>query len=220
MKKIAKAILKGGLPVPGFVKPVIRAFYFLGVGVCGGLVFLKKFFWVEPVVRSLCDHVGKRLRAECLPFIRGQGRISLGDDVNLSGRSCFYLMRGMTEKPVIDIGSNVFIGHGCTLTAAKRISIGNHCLVSAGVRIQDNDGHPLDAAKRIAGEKISPEGVAPVTIQDGVWLGAKAIILKGVTIGKNAVVGTGSVVTKDVPAGTVVAGNPATVVRRLTVQDD
>lgn len=215
MRQMVKAILRGGMPVPGFVKPVIRAIYYLGMGVCGCLVFLKKFFWVEPVVRSLCERVGKRLRAERLPFIRGDGRMSLGDDVNLSGRSCFYMMRGMPEKPVIDLGNHVFLGNGCTLSAANRIVIGDHCLVSAGVRIHDNDGHPLDAEKRKAGEKILPEDAAPVIIEENAWIGAQAIILKGVTIGKNAVVGSGAVVTQDVPANTVVAGNPARIVKSV-----
>jgi len=54
---------------------------------------------------------------------------------------------------------------------------------------------------------------APIVIEDSAWIGAGAIILAGVTIGRNAVVGAGSVVTKDVPAGAVVAGNPARVIK-------
>jgi acetyltransferase-like isoleucine patch superfamily enzyme len=56
----------------------------------------------------------------------------------------------------------------------------------------------------------------PVTIKDGAWINFGAIVLKGVTIGEGAVVAAGAVVTKDVPANTVVAGNPARVVKALS----
>jgi galactoside O-acetyltransferase len=58
--------------------------------------------------------------------------------------------------------------------------------------------------------------LAPVKIQDKVWIGFNAIVLKGVTIGEGAVVGAGAVVTRNVPAYTVVAGNPARPIRELT----
>ena len=58
-------------------------------------------------------------------------------------------------------------------------------------------------------------GERPVSIGDDVWIGANAMILRGVTLGEGAVVGAGAVVTGDVPAHTIVAGNPATVVREL-----
>ncbi len=107
----------------------------------------------------------------------------------------------------------MFIGHGCTFSSARLISIGDDCLISAGVRIHDNDGHSLDAAKRIAKQPIGPENVKPVTLEDGVWIGAGAVILKGVTVGRQAIVGAGAVVTHDVPAGSTVAGNPAREVK-------
>ena len=84
-----------------------------------------------------------------------------------------------------------------------------------GVLIYDQDGHPLDAARRRAGEPSPPESVAPVTLGNDVWVGSGAVILKGVTVGDRAVVAARSVVTKDVPADSVVAGNPARVVLAL-----
>jgi len=208
-KQLAKRIAGAGLPIPGFVKPIIRGFYYAGVWITETLVLIRKWVFVEPVLRSLCRHAGKGLRADRFPYIRGRGHIRLGDDVNLSGRSCFYFMSALSETPEIRIGSHVFVGNGCTFSAGRLISIGDHCLISAGVRIHDNDGHPLDAARRMAGEPIGPENVKPVTIEDGAWLGAGAVILKGVTVGRNAIVGAGAVVTRDVPSGSTVAGNPA-----------
>jgi len=215
LKQIARSLLRSGLPVPRIIRPFIRMLYRLGVVVTEGLILLRKILWVEPVLRSVAERVGGSMRADNLPYIRGTGRLIVGDNVNLSGRSCFYFMNNMPEKPVIEVGNNVFVGNGCTFSAAKEIVIGNHVLISAGVRIHDNDGHPLDAAKRMAGDGIEADDVKPVRINDGVWIGAQAIILKGVTIGQNAVVGAGSVVLSDVPASSVVAGNPAMVVKTL-----
>jgi len=62
-------------------------------------------------------------------------------------------------------------------------------------------------------------GKAPVSIGDKCWIGAKSIILKGVRIGEGAIVGAGSVVTKNVPPWTIVAGNPARVIRELTADE-
>ena len=76
-------------------------------------------------------------------------------------------------------------------------------------------GHPLDVEDRIAGEEYA----FPVTIEDNVWIGGGVSIIGGVTIGKNAVVAAGSVVIRDVPPDTLVAGNPAKVVRKITAAD-
>jgi acetyltransferase-like isoleucine patch superfamily enzyme len=79
--------------------------------------------------------------------------------------------------------------------------------------IADYDGHPLSPEHRH--EPPAPEDIRPVVIEDGVWIAARAIILKGVTIGRGSVVGAGAVVTADVPPRTVVAGNPAKVIKNI-----
>ena len=84
-----------------------------------------------------------------------------------------------------------------------------------GVRVFDLDGHPIDAELRRRGEPTPPDGIRPVILGNDVWIGAGAIILKGVSIGDRSIVAAGSVVTRPVPADTVVAGNPAKVVRTL-----
>lgn len=208
-----KHVLHSGLPVPRFMRPVVRAAYRTGVFFVESWALAWKILWVEPVLKSVCSELGKGLRAERLPYMRGKGRLVIGEYVNLSGRSCFYFMGGMPEVPEIRVGSHTFIGNGCTLSAARSIVVGDHCLLSAGVRVHDNDGHPLDPDRRRAGEPIAFGETAPVVIEDNVWIGACATVLKGITIGENSVVGTGTVVTKHVPPNSIVAGNPGQVVR-------
>ncbi|MDA0577550.1 MAG: acyltransferase [Verrucomicrobia bacterium] len=215
LRNMAKLIAHAGLPLPGPLRPLIRAAYRAGVLAVESLAFARKVLWVEPVLRSVCASVGRGLRAECLPYMRGNGRLTLGDQVNLSGRSCFYFLHGMPATPAITIGDQTFIGNGCTLAAAREIRIGAHCLISTMVRIHDNDGHPLDPGRRLRHEPIRADESAPVIVEDNVWIGAGATILKGVRIGRDAVIGTGAVVTDDVPPGAVVAGNPARVVKVL-----
>ena len=116
--------------------------------------------------------------------------------------------------------------NGALIMAEEKIEIGSYCLVSWNVGIADSDFHPLEPAQRlIDAQALAPyfEGrpprpklkTAPVKIADNVWIGMNATILKGVTIGENSVVAAGSVVTKSVEPSTVVAGNPAIVVKKF-----
>jgi acetyltransferase-like isoleucine patch superfamily enzyme len=110
--------------------------------------------------------------------------------------------------------------------AEEKIEIGSHCLVSWNVGIADSDFHPLEPAQRlIDAQALAPFfknrparpalKIGPVKIWDNVWIGMNAVILKGVTIGENSVVAAGSVVTKSVEPNTVVAGNPAVIVKHF-----
>ena len=114
--------------------------------------------------------------------------------------------------------------NGALIMAEERIEIGSHCMISWNVGLADSDFHPLEPAMRlIDAEALAPFykdrparpklQTAPVIIADNVWIGMSATILKGVTIGENSVVAAGAVVTKSVPPNTVVAGNPAVVVK-------
>jgi acetyltransferase-like isoleucine patch superfamily enzyme len=121
---------------------------------------------------------------------------------------------------------NFTLLNGALIMAEEKIEIGSYCLVSWNVGIADSDFHPLAPAQRlIDAQALAPYlkdrpvrpklKTAPVKISDNVWIGMNAVILKGVTIGENSVVAAGSVVTKSVEPNTVVAGNPAVVVRQL-----
>lgn len=122
----------------------------------------------------------------------------------------------------VTIGDRTFVGTS-TIVTAQSVSIGSDVLISWGCTIVDHDSHHLhwsarrdDVMNHYRGHKNwDTVKIAPVVIGNKVWIGFNVIVLKGVTIGEGAVVAAGSVVTRDVPAYTLVAGNPARVVRAL-----
>jgi acetyltransferase-like isoleucine patch superfamily enzyme len=101
---------------------------------------------------------------------------------------------------------------GAVVCAGKSIRIGEHTIVGSGAMILDNDFHELTPEGRWRDEYAS--NARPVLIGKSVFIGARAVILKGVTIGDRAIVGAAAVVTQDVPAGQIAAGNPARVFAR------
>lgn len=110
----------------------------------------------------------------------------------------------------IYIGEYVFLNVLCTILDCNEVRIGNHVMIGPGVQIY-TAAHDLKAQARIQGWEVA----SPIVIEDNVWIGGAAILLPGVTIGRNAVVGAGAVVPKDVPANTVVVGNPARVIKEI-----
>ena len=117
----------------------------------------------------------------------------------------FYATGG-TE---IHVGRNVFINQNCTLYDLGGIDIADDVMIGPNVSLITS-GHPLDPAQRRSGTTGKP-----IVIGRNVWIAAGATIIGGVTVGENAVVAAGSVVTKDVPANTLVGGNPANVIRAI-----
>ena len=117
-------------------------------------------------------------------------------------------------KATIIIGDHVGIS-GSTLRCSERITIGNRTIIGSGCLILDTDGHPIPAAERQVPDYYNYVKSRPIIIGDDVFIGARCIITKGVTIGNGAVIGAGSVVTHDVPPNTIVAGNPAQIVKEI-----
>ena len=125
----------------------------------------------------------------------------------------------------ISIGEDCYIGDHSRIWSGEKITIGNFVQISHNVNIIDTSAHEIDGYERAeryvdlinngAWETKGNVLTAPIAINDFAWISFNASILRGVTIGKGAIVGAGSVVTKDVPDWTLVAGNPARVVRHL-----
>lgn len=118
----------------------------------------------------------------------------------------FYCAYGQN----ISIGEHVFLNVMCTILDGAEVHIGDHVMIGPAVQIY-TAAHDLRAEPRIHGREVA----RPISIEDNAWLGGGAILLPGVTVGRNAVVGAGAVVSRDVPANTVVAGNPARVIREI-----
>lgn len=110
----------------------------------------------------------------------------------------------------IHIGDHVYLNVQCTILDCNQVHIGHHVMVGPAVQIY-TAAHLLQAEGRIRGLEVAK----PIVIEDNVWIGGGAILLPGVRIGRNAVVGAGAVVPRHVPPNTVVAGNPATVIREI-----
>ncbi|PON23506.1 hypothetical protein TGAM01_v207740 [Trichoderma gamsii] len=112
----------------------------------------------------------------------------------------------------ITIGNDVVIGRNCTINDVCEIKIGDNCVIGPNVSIF-SASLPTDPKKRQGGQ--GPQVGRPIVIEQDCWIGGGAIILPGRTIGKGSTVGAGSIVTKDVPPFTIVAGNPARVLRGI-----
>jgi acetyltransferase-like isoleucine patch superfamily enzyme len=154
--------------------------------------------------------------------------LSIADDVKLGENvklATFINLYGCTVDDNTKIGAfveiqkNAFIGKNC--------KISSHTFICEGVTIEDNVfiGHNVtfinDAFPRATtgdgGLQTEADWVCvPTRIRKGASIGSSATLLCGVTVGENAIVGAGSVVTKDVPADTIVAGNPARILKKTT----
>ncbi|MGY1439036.1 DapH/DapD/GlmU-related protein [Streptomyces reniochalinae] len=149
-------------------------------------------------------------RLNVLPFSDGQGRAALLSVVfgGLLPESVTIYPPFFTEHGLnTTFGENVFVNQGCTFMDKGGIRIGNGVMIAPKVSLITG-GHPLPLAERR--EYLS---FAPIALEDDVWIGTAAVVTQGVTIGAGAVVAAGAVVTRDVPAGTVVAGVPARVLK-------
>lgn len=184
-------------------------------------------WWADPIPPNVQFGAGFYCEtAQIFRFLRNrdEGAVKLGDYVSCYAGCSFSL----GQKGRATVGDFTLM-NGAMVMAEELIEIGSYCLISWNVGIADSDFHPIDPAqRRIDAHALAPYykerpprppiRTAPVRIADNVWIGMNAVILKGVTIGENSVVAAGAVVSKSVAPNTVVAGNPAVVVKELAVE--
>jgi len=143
--------------------------------------------------------------------------ISLGSHVTLDssvranplGGSSPCVLRTMTSAARLTLGDRVGLSSSI-IVAGNSVEIGQDTILGAGAMVLDNDFHALGPGFSWLTEYS--KNSKPVKIGRGCFIGARSIILKGVTLGDRVIIGAGSVVTKDVPAFSIAAGNPASVV--------
>ncbi|HZS55429.1 MAG TPA: acyltransferase [Bryobacteraceae bacterium] len=211
IRKVAKGLLHSNLPLPGFLRPVYRVLYHLHFLVLYAFRWALNYFYREPAFRSRCTKVGKNLHMWLMPDVTGHVEIYIGDNVNLFGH--LGIMSGrIFENPKLIIKDGADLGHNVTISVNKEVVIEEEVNIASYVRILDSDAHPRDPEQRVAGLPPPPDEVKPVRICRYAWVGQGSYIMKGVTVGQGAVIGANSVVVTDVPAYSVVMGNPARVV--------
>lgn len=163
---------------------------------------------------SLGRHV--RFGGRPLISVARNSRLSLGDQVQISSAlrenplACFQptVLRTLCPGAELTLERKVGVS-GSVLCAASAIRVGEGTLIGSGVVILDTDFHHLDQNGQW--DENPARDARAVRIGRFVFIGARAIILKGVTIGDGAVIGAGAVVTKNVPAGHLAVGNPARI---------
>lgn len=149
--------------------------------------------------------------------------ISIGDNVDIGA---FCRLTVSTEfgghkvksanKLRLKIGHNVSIGSHSFISANNDIKIGSNIIMSSQVFITDHDHGYHDMEKNLSEQPLSEGGY--VEIGDNVFLGVKSSVLKNVRVGERAVIAAGAVVTKDVPAYSMVAGNPARIIKKYDME--
>lgn len=170
-------------------------------------------------MRRSCDLLGPNtLLTGPLEKRHPAAEIEIGSDGLIQG----HLVAERAESR-IRIGNRVAIGGGTTLDCALGITLEDDVIISYGCTLADSDNHSLYFSERTEDVINWKKGfhdwtlsaMSPIHIERGAWIGAKVCILKGVRVGEGAVIGMGSVVTRNVEPYTVVAGNPAKLIKRL-----
>lgn len=175
--------------------------------------------WIRFYLARRGVAVGRGWRIYGAPVIqRHRGsRIAIGENVELRSwprsspigvwHPC--TLATWTREASIEIGAS-FGMTGGVICAGKRVSIGDNVFVGANCTIIDTDFHPLAPNQR----RLAPSAgaAAEVIIEDEVFIGTQALILKGAHIGRGSVLGAGSVATGEIPAGVIAAGNPARII--------
>lgn len=172
----------------------------------------RRFFKRNPGVRA-----NNTLKLKKSEYIKCGDNVIIGEESRLLCWD-YYNGKSLEHTPCLTIGSNFHATRKLTIQCAKNITIGNNVLIASDVFIIDyNHGMNPLTPNYLDNPLVLSDGV---NINDGAWIGNNVVILGGVTIGEKAIVGAGSVVTRDVPPYTIVAGNPATVIKKYDFEKE
>lgn len=176
------------------------------------------------LVRSRVTSLGRGLVLFGSPILtRTPGSsITIGSNVVLCSTSRFtalgvkrpVVIRTLSSTASISIGNDVGISGGA-ICAAYSVVIGSRCLMGADVTVADTDFHQIDEVGRRYAPLPAGSAADQVVIEDDVFIGAGAVVLKGCRIGRGSVIGAGSVVTGEIPPFVVAAGVPCRVLRAI-----
>lgn len=204
-----------------FLKQIIRNFLYRVY--LSGYAESQRKFWLnrETFLKetlSFKDNTSIDLNANIINHRKDRRFIQIGDNCLIRGELMILKHGGE-----IYIGDDCFLGANSRIWSSKKIIIGNRVLISHNVNIHDNSSHSLNSKERHieflhirkTGElkfdnKISEE---EILIEDDVWIGFNATIMKGVRIGKGAIIGSNTIITKNIEEYSVVVGNPARIIK-------
>ncbi len=187
------------------------------------LIFILKKEFITQLYKGEFRSFGKGSLLGLDSLILKSKYISIGVNSSFGNRmtlTCYDRMKTAHQvecyTPSITIGNGVSIGEDAHITCINKIVIGNNVLMGKKILITDNaHGSSERSMLDMAPAKRPLHSKGAVVIEDNVWIGEKASIMPGVHIGKSAIIGANAVVTKDVPAYTVVVGNPAKIIKRV-----
>lgn len=186
--------------------------------------------WFKLVMRATKVHYGKNLLLRGVPVIfnKAGAKLTIGDNCTIKSSFLSNLV-GLYSRTIIItrksgaeivIGNNVGIS-GATIYARKKIIIGDNTCIGGNAKILDNDFHPIEWKER---NRLlnDPNGgdselvrAKEIIIGENCFIGCNTIILKGTVLGDGCVVGAGAVVSGQFEANSVIAGNPARVIKKL-----
>lgn len=180
-------------------------------------LFLLKIYTF--ILKRKFAHFGKNSIIKPILNSSNEKYISIGDNVNI-GSFCRITVStefggvicNSNNDIRLKIGNNVDIGNNSFISVNNDIEIGNNIIMSSYIFISDHDHGFLDINKTLHQQPLSEGGY--VKIGDNVFLGVKSSVLKNVTIGERCVVAANAVVVEDIPPFSIVAGNPAKIIKK------
>jgi acetyltransferase-like isoleucine patch superfamily enzyme len=171
-------------------------------------LLLWRYSW-----RRLLTRAGRRWRTDGFVFFGRRLELQVGRQAELRFGRFVWIGDGSKircHEGEVEIGAKTVIGQECTISAYRRVRIGEQCVIADRAMFIDFDHGVVEVERPIRVQGIY---MRDVEVGSNVWIGYGACVLRGVRVGDNAIVGTNSVVTKDVPANAVVAGIPARIIR-------